>query len=171
MRFAMNNSILKACGILLWIACSSTPARGQEGLEKLDFILGKWKATASDSSFSSVLVYEYSPSKQLLLSTNHLYGKNGALFATYEGAYLFEVDHFAYFIAGPGGETHRGTAEIQDQRITHRARMFPGKRVKSYLSEMRLENEQLLYFANYSDREEFPSTLDYDNPLIYSRME
>ncbi len=143
----------------------------EEGLQKLDFLVGKWEAHASDSSFSSVLQYQFSPHKRLLMATNYLYNREGDLFATYEGAYLHEVDHLAYFIAGPGGETHRGTADIKQKSVTHRAKMFPGTRVKSYLSEMRLEDNRLLYYASYSNEEDFPSSLDYSNPLVYIRKE
>ena len=156
---------------LLCLASSCFAQKDKGGLSQIEFILGKWKATASDSSFSSVLEYQYSPNKKMILATNYLYNKEGNLFATYEGAYLFEVDHLAYFIAGPGGETHRGRAEVKNQQLTHWAKMFPGKGVKSYKSEMQLKEGRLFYYANYSDKEDYPDKIDYTNPLIYSKRQ
>ncbi len=142
----------------------------QQDLSDIEFILGKWKATASDSSFSSVLEYKYSPNKRLVLAINHLYGKSGDLLAVYEGAYLFEVGHLVFFIAGPGGETHRGRAELRGNTVTHWAKIFPGKGVKSYKSEMQLVNKTLVYYANYSNEEVYPEKVDYSNPLVYSKV-
>ncbi len=141
------------------------------GLEVLEFMVGKWEAHAKDSSFSSVLTYQFSPNKRMLMATNYLYNREGQRFAIYEGAYLFEVDHLAYFVAGPGGETHRGTAETEGDRLIHKARLYPGKKVKSYLSEFRLEGNSLMYYASYSDQETFPTQVDYSNPLIYIKIE
>ncbi len=52
-------------------------------INNLAFIEEKWKATAQDSTFSSVLEYRFSPKKRLLVASNNLYGKEGNLFVEY----------------------------------------------------------------------------------------
>lgn len=139
-------------------------------IEQMKFMVGKWKAIAADSSFSSVLEYQYSPEKKLLMATNHLYGKNGQKFASYEGAYLVEDGTILYIIAGPKGETHRGKAIVAGNTITHMANIYPGKGTKSYRSEMTLKDGKLFYYASYSKESKIPDSLSYDNPLVYCRM-
>ncbi len=157
--------------LLFW----STLSIGQEAkapdLEDLTWLIGKWEATAQDSTFSSVLEYRLSPKKKLLMATNQLFGKEGQSFGTYEGAYYVEVDRFAYFIAGPNGETHKGNALVQNDTITHLARLLPGKSIKSYKSQLILQGGKLYYYASYSRESDFPEKVDYSNPLIYSRVE
>jgi len=139
-------------------------------MKNLEFIEGKWKAIAKDSSFSTILEYKFSPEHRLLLATNHLYGKSGKLFGVYEGAYLLENGKFIYFLSGPKGETHKGIAELKNDTLIHRAVLYPGKGTKSYLSEMVLKNDKLYYYANYSKNVEFPTEIDYSEPLIYYRI-
>lgn len=142
----------------------------QTSLNNLDFILGKWKATSKDSAFTSILEYKFSPKNKLLMATNHLYGKDGKLFAEYEGAYFIEIDEVVYFIAGPNGETHRGKALLDKDKVTHLAQLFPGKGTKSYKSEMVLKDSKLYYYANYSKNNEIPNHVDHSNPLIYEKL-
>jgi len=54
--------------------------------------------------------------------------------------------------------------------LVHLARINSGKTVKAYRSEIILKGGQLYYYANYSKEPEYPSNVEYTNPLIYSRI-
>ncbi len=139
-------------------------------LKNLGFLEGKWKAMAKDSSFKSILEYRFSPEGKLLLSTNHLYGRNGQIFRIYEGVYLVEGSNIIYVVAGPGGETHQGKAIVKKDSLVHLAKIIPESSIKSYRSELIHKNGKLIYYANYSKESEFPDTLEYKNPLIYHKL-
>ncbi len=168
----MNKLILIFIWILYLPICNAQEESSSIiEMSNLEFMEGKWKGMAKDSSFYSILEYQFSPEGRLLMATNHLYGKSGRLFGVYEGAYLLENNKFIYFLSGPKGETHRGTAEIKKDTLVHKAIIYPGKKTRSYKSEMILNNDQLFYYANYSTEEKYPEKIDYSSPLIYKRLE
>lgn len=163
------------CIGLLLIVCSVGHA--QEVLNEkilsinnLAFLEGTWKAVAKDSTFSSVMKYSFSPKRRFLEVTNQLYGKDGNLFAEYEGFYLIENKKLTFLTAGPRGETHKGYAEISRNTVTHKAKIIPGNSIKSYKSELVLKNDKLFYYASYSKDEVVPDQVDYSNPLIYDKL-
>ncbi len=144
----------------------------QRNLESLQFMEGTWKACAQDSSFSSVLSYEYSDERKLLFTTNYLYNKKGKLFRNYEGVYLVDSGDIIFIISGPAGEIHRGTVTLDTNKVaTHLGRITPGTGIKSYRSEMHLSQGKLHYLANYSKKLDFPTNVDRSNRLIYSLIE
>ena len=139
-------------------------------LYDLAFLVGKWEAIANDSSFISVLEYKFSPEGRLLFASNHLYGKEGKNLGVYEGAYLLDDQQIIYFLSGPKGETHEGTATIVNDTLVHLASVNPGRYVKTYRSEMVFKDGRLYYYANYTKEKEYPSNVEYNNPLIYVRQ-
>ena len=105
--------------------------------------------------------------KQLVIV---LFGKDGKVFGIYEGAYLLADKKIIYFLYGPKGETQQGSVLIVNDTLIHLAAISPGKSVKSYRSEVVLNDNRLYYYANYSEGHEFPLDVDYEAPLIYDKL-
>ena len=167
----MYKTLILFIALIFYSTAVTQEAEKLISIKGLAFLEGKWKAYPTDSSFFSILKYEYSPEGKLLMATNHLYGKDGQLFRNYEGAYFVDVDKFNYFLSGPHGEVHKGMAFNKNDTLTHLAIINPGKSIKSYKSQMLIKDGKLYYYANYSKKLEYPKDIDYTNPLIYKKLE
>lgn len=70
-------------------------------IKDLAFMEGKWKARAQDSSFSSILKYEFSKEGKLLLASNHLYGKGDRFLVSMKGHIYWMLIKSSFFSQDP----------------------------------------------------------------------
>lgn len=143
----------------------------EKPLLHLEYMVGKWQASPSDSSFRSVMTYRFSENGNLLLATNQLFDKTGKELGTYEGAYYAQDGQLGYYLSGPQGEVHIGQFEPKTNQVVHMAQISPGDRVKTYKSIMEFKLGKLYYHANYSNSEIVPEHVPLNNPLIYLRLD
>lgn len=143
----------------------------EKPLLHLEYMVGKWQAAPADSSFRSVITYRYSQNKNLLLSTNQLFDREGNELGSYEGAYYAQNGELGYYLTGPDGEYHVGEFQPNDNQIVHMAQISPGDKVKTYKSIMEFKLGKLYYHSKYSNSEIVPEHVPLNNPLIYLRLD
>jgi hypothetical protein len=148
-----------------------SPSFDDKPLKSLEYMIGSWHAIPADSSFSSIITYQFSEGKDLILTKNQLFDRKGNEIGTYEGAYYAHDGQLGFYVTSPSGEVQIGQFEANPDQVVHRAVVSPGDRVKSYKSIMEFKLGKLYYHANYSSSTgTIPEHVPLNNPLIYLRL-
>lgn len=133
-------------------------------------ITGTWQASPLDSSFISQLEYKKSNKHFILNVGNTLTSKSGAVFAEYEGVYVYNpVAETITFTTVTKNEIHTGICEVKSDTLHHKAKIQGNSSIKSYSSAIvKMKDGSLNYYADYSKTDTYPE-LSFQNPLIYRK--